>query len=74
MEARTGCGIACALGVLGGVLIGGRAVKTYDWRTEWTILAPMPVVYQAMISREAVREWWPGTCASPTRPSTSWDI
>ena len=59
MKARTGCGIACALGVLGGVLIGGRAVKTYDWRTEWTIRAPMPVVYEAMTSRKAVREWWP---------------
>ena len=59
MKARTGSGIACALGVLGGVLIGGRAVKTYDWRTEWTIPAPMPVVYKAMTSRGAVREWWP---------------
>ncbi|MGH3148306.1 MAG: SRPBCC domain-containing protein, partial [Rubrobacter sp.] len=34
-------------------------VKTYDWRTEWTIPAPLPVVYEAMTSREAVREWWP---------------
>jgi hypothetical protein len=59
MKARTGSGIACALGVLGGVLIGGRAVKTYDWRTEWTIPAPMPVVYKAMTSRGAVREWCP---------------
>jgi len=59
MKARPGSGIACALGVLGGVLIGGRAVKTYDWRTEWTIPAPMPVVYKAMTSRGAVREWWP---------------
>ena len=59
MKARTRSGIVCALGVLGGVLIGGRAVKTYDWRTEWTIPAPMPVVYAAMTSRAAVREWWP---------------
>ena len=59
MKSRIGSGIVCALGVLGGVLIGGRAVKTYDWRTEWTIPAPMPVVYKAMTSRGAVREWWP---------------
>jgi uncharacterized protein YndB with AHSA1/START domain len=59
MRSRTGSGIACALGVLGGVLIGSRAIKTYDWHTEWTIPAPMPVVYEAMTSREAVREWWP---------------
>jgi uncharacterized protein YndB with AHSA1/START domain len=58
MKSRIGSGIVCALGVLGGVLIGGRAVKTYDWRTEWTIPAPMPVVYKAMTSRGAVREWW----------------
>ncbi len=59
MKSRTGSGIACVLGVLGGVLIGGRALKTYDWRTEWTIPAPMPVVYEAMTSREAMRKWWP---------------
>ena len=46
-------------GVLGGILIGSRSVKIYDWRTEWTIPAPLPVVYRAMTSRGAVREWWP---------------
>jgi uncharacterized protein YndB with AHSA1/START domain len=59
MKARTGFGIACAIGVAGGIVIGSRAVKIYDWRTEWTIPAPMPIAYEAMTSREAVREWWP---------------
>jgi uncharacterized protein YndB with AHSA1/START domain len=59
MKARTGAGVAVLLGALGGVWIGSRSVKIYDWRTEWTIPAPLPVVYEAMTSREAVREWWP---------------
>ena len=42
-----------------GLLLGGRLVKTYDWRTEWSIPAPLPIVYEAMTSRSAVREWWP---------------
>ncbi len=40
------------------LLLGGRLVKTYDWRTEWSILAPVPAVYEAMTSRSAVRQWW----------------
>ena len=59
MKGGTGAGIACAIGVAAGIVIGSRAVKIYDWRTEWTIPAPMPVVYEAMTSREALREWWP---------------
>lgn len=51
--------LAAAAGILAGLIVGGRAIKTYDWRTEWTIPAPMPVVYEAMTSRKAVREWWP---------------
>lgn len=58
MKVRMGSGVPLALGVLAGVSIGSR-VKTYDWRTEWFIPAPLPIVYQAMTSREAVREWWP---------------
>jgi uncharacterized protein YndB with AHSA1/START domain len=42
-----------------GMLLGARLVKTYDWRTEWFIPAPLPVVYEAMTSRSAVRRWWP---------------
>ena len=48
-----------AAGALGGIWIGSRSVKIYDWRTEWSIPAPLPVVYRAMTSRAAVREWWP---------------
>jgi uncharacterized protein YndB with AHSA1/START domain len=59
MKGGTGASIACAIGVAAGIVIGSRAVKIYDWRTEWTIPAPMPVVYEAMTSREAVGEWWP---------------
>jgi hypothetical protein len=58
MKTGTSVGIACAIGVAGGIVIGARAVKIYDWRTEWTIPAPMPFVYEAMTSRQAVREWW----------------
>jgi uncharacterized protein YndB with AHSA1/START domain len=42
-----------------GLLAGSRTVKTYDWRTEWFIPAPVPVVYEALTSRSAVRQWWP---------------
>jgi hypothetical protein len=41
------------------MLLGARLVKTYDWHTEWFIPAPLPVVYEAMTSRSAVRQWWP---------------
>jgi len=52
-------GIAGAVGAGIGLLLGGRLVRTYDWRTEWSIPAPLPVVYEALTSRSAVREWWP---------------
>ena len=52
-------GMAGALGAGVGLLIGGRLVKTYDWRTEWLIPAPLPIVYEAMTSRSALRRWWP---------------
>ena len=47
------------IGAVAGVLIGGRLIKTYDWRTDWRIPAPLPLVYEAMTSREALRQWWP---------------
>jgi hypothetical protein len=47
------------LGAGAGLLMGNRTVKVYDWRTEWSILAPVPTVYAAMTSRSAVRQWWP---------------
>jgi uncharacterized protein YndB with AHSA1/START domain len=52
-------GVAGVVGVGIGLLLGGRLVKTYDWRTRWFIPAPLPVVYEALTSRSAVREWWP---------------
>jgi uncharacterized protein YndB with AHSA1/START domain len=42
-----------------GLLAGSRTVKTYDWRTEWFVPAPLPTVYEALTSRSAVRQWWP---------------
>jgi uncharacterized protein YndB with AHSA1/START domain len=56
---RVRAGVAVLLGALGGIWVGSCLVKTYDWRTEWTIPAPLPIVYEAMTSREAVRRWWP---------------
>lgn len=50
---------AGAVGAVVGLLVGGRVVKTYDWRTEWFIPASVPLVYEAMTSREALRQWWP---------------
>jgi hypothetical protein len=50
---------ATLLGAGVGLLMGSRTVKTYDWRTEWLIPAPLPTVYEAMTSRSAVRQWWP---------------
>lgn len=52
-------GVAVTAGVTAGMLLGARLVKTYDWRTEWSIPAPRPIVYEAMTSRSAVRQWWP---------------
>lgn len=47
------------IGVAAGILTGSRLIKTYDWRTDWHIPAPLPLVYAAVISREALRQWWP---------------
>ena len=47
------------IGTGAGLLMGSRTVKTYVWRTEWLIHAPLPTVYEAMTSRSAVRLWWP---------------
>lgn len=59
-DARSGSALLFVAGAAAaGLLVGGRLVKTYDWRTEWYVSAPLPVVYRAVISREAVRRWWP---------------
>jgi uncharacterized protein YndB with AHSA1/START domain len=47
------------IGAGAGLLMGSRTVKTYDWRTEWFVPAPVQAVYEAMTSRSAVRQWWP---------------
>ena len=49
---------ATLIGAGAGLLLGSRTIKTYDWRTEWLISAPLPTVYEAMTSRSAVRQWW----------------
>ena len=49
---------AFLIGAGAGLLMGSRTVKTYVWRTEWLIHAPLPIVYEAMTSRSAVRLWW----------------
>jgi hypothetical protein len=48
-------GAASAVGAGVGLLVGSRAVKTYDWRTEWLIPRSLPIVYEALTSREALR-------------------
>jgi uncharacterized protein YndB with AHSA1/START domain len=50
---------AILIGTGAELLMGSRTVKTYVWRTEWLIHAPLPTVYEAMTSRSAVRLWWP---------------
>ncbi len=61
-DRRSGIARLFAAGLIGagaGLLAGGRAIKTYDWRTEWFVPAPLPTVYDAMTSRSALRQWWP---------------
>jgi uncharacterized protein YndB with AHSA1/START domain len=50
--------VAGAVGVGIGLVLGNRLVKTYDWRTEWFVPAPLPIVYEALTARSAVRQWW----------------
>jgi hypothetical protein len=54
----TRLGAAATVGAAAGALLGTRIVKTYDWRTEWSVPTPLSVVYEAMTSRSAVRRWW----------------
>ena len=44
----TRLGIAATVGATAGMVLGVRMVKAYDWRTEWSIPAPLPLVYEAM--------------------------
>ena len=46
-DRRSGTARLFAAGLVGagaGLLAGGRAIKTYDWRTEWVVPAPLPIV------------------------------
>ena len=52
-------GVAATAGATAGMLLGAHMVRVYDWRTQWSIPAPLPLVYEAMTSRNAVRRWWP---------------
>jgi hypothetical protein len=61
-DRRSGIARLFAAGLIGagtGLLVGGRAIKTHDWRTGWFVPAPRRVIYEAMTSREALRRWWP---------------
>jgi uncharacterized protein YndB with AHSA1/START domain len=61
-DRRSGIARLFAAGLIGagaGLMVGGRAIKAYDWRTEWFVPAPLPTVYEAMTSRSALRQWWP---------------
>lgn len=61
-DRRSGIARLFAAGLVGagaGLLVGARAIKTYDWRTEWFVPTPLPIVYEAMTSREALQQWWP---------------
>jgi uncharacterized protein YndB with AHSA1/START domain len=44
----------------GTVFGGGGFVRTYDWKTEWHIDAPLPDVYHAMTDPEVQYTWWTG--------------
>lgn len=42
----TRLGAAGVVGAMVGLFVGARAVKTYDWRSEWFIPAPLSTVYE----------------------------
>ena len=57
-DRRSGIARLFAAGLIGagaGLLAGGRAIKTYDWRTEWFVPALLPTVYGAITSRRPDR-------------------
>src|SRR3989442_15958044 len=43
----------------GAIFGGGKLVRVYDWRTEWTIDAPLSTVYQVLMTPEEQEKWWP---------------
>ena len=43
----------------GAIFGGGKLVRVYDWQTEWTVDAPLSVVYKVMTMPEEQDMWWP---------------
>ena len=43
----------------GAMLGGGKLVRVYDWQTEWTIDAPLSIVYKVLTTPEEQDKWWP---------------
>lgn len=49
-----------ALGFGAGAIVGGgKLVRVYDWQTEWTVDAPLAVVYKVLTTPEEQDRWWP---------------
>jgi uncharacterized protein YndB with AHSA1/START domain len=49
-----------ALGFAAGAMFGGgKLVRVYDWQTEWTIDAPLSIVYKVLTTPEEQDKWWP---------------
>jgi uncharacterized protein YndB with AHSA1/START domain len=52
----------------GAILGGGKLVRVYDWQTEWTVDAPLAVVYKVLTTPEEQDKWWPSMrveCVTP---------
>jgi uncharacterized protein YndB with AHSA1/START domain len=43
----------------GAIFGGGKLVRVYDWQTEWTIDAPLSLVYKVLTTPEEQDKWWP---------------
>src|SRR5438067_537529 len=44
---------------VGAIFGGGKLVRVYDWQTEWTVDAPLSVVYKVLTTPEEQDRWWP---------------
>ena len=52
----------------GAVFGGGKMVQVYDWKTEWNIDAPLPMVYKVMTTPEEQYKWWPSMIVHSVTP------
>ena len=52
----------------GTVFGGGGFVRTYDWKMEWHIDAPLPEVYHAMSDPTVQYSWWPSVIVKRITP------